>query len=156
MVKEDIVIKNKAFAIVRSDKVKEMINLVLPNESLNLFLVGDSEGKLFQFELDSFKLMKQYGDLRIGEILSGVCFRHFAFIGGSIGVCSIINLGLKSLLVKKIETSIEKIFSLNICSIKQKQSKSKKKKKFYLSVVGILEINNLEKGDFFELSFLNY
>ena len=88
--------------------LKEMINLVLPNESLNLFLVGDSEGKLFQFELDSFKLMKQYGDLRIGEILSGVCFRHFAFIGGSIGVCSIINLGLKSLLVKKIETSIER------------------------------------------------
>ena len=82
-----------------------------------------------QFSLDfqgNFgKLLKDYGDLKLGNITSSCSFGDFAVFGGDNGKLAFINVKNREYLGNTFELAPKKIHSIEICWVKQKHSQSK-------------------------------
>ena len=110
---------------------KYISTLVYDKDTGSLY-TGDDNGHLHQYKIDkaskSCQRVKNYGDLRIGRIMSSHRFLHFVFFGGDIGRIKVLDLSTGELLPGWLQTSPRFIYSLHVCV--------KSHKEIYLAVSG--------------------
>ena len=140
----------------KSDKF-EFIDFYLNNfstlfydDKTGFLFSGDTEGQLNQYKVDtaskSCKKKKEYGNLCIGEIFSSHRFLHFVFFGGSWGKIRVLDLSTGELLPGHLQTSMEWIYSLQVCVKNQDQ--------IYLALSGFISKNSEDKTELFDITGL--
>ena len=124
--------------------------MVLLNETLNHVISLDDQGNTKQFDLNpgrSFgSVIKDYGNLDIGNIFAGASFENLAVFGGDKGYFQLIDTEKKILLGERVKTAVEWIRSFQFCKVKNR--------KVYLSVVGCGSKYSLSETDLFEVGNL--
>ena len=127
-------------------------NLLYDKNTGSLYC-GDDNGRLLKYKLNiaikSFKLVRDFGDLGIGWITSSDRFLNFVFFGGSNREIRVLDLSTGELLPGDLQTSIDWIFSIQVCAKSEKQ--------IYLAVSGSVRNYFDYKIDLFNISnlFLN-
>ena len=103
--------------ITRHDK---SLNIVLYSRRLDVLLISDENGQLFQYDLSpgrSFsRLQKRYTGLSLGKVVCGALTGHLAILGGEFGI-KVIDLGTRTVLGGRLQTSIRLIQSLTLCPV---------------------------------------
>ena len=83
---EDISDTDSNYVPIKFSSDQSYISSILIDEDKNCMFTGCLNGILVQYSLDirgySRKIIKDYGDLRIGEIISCFRFRNIAVFGG--------------------------------------------------------------------------
>ena len=119
------------------------------HEDLQVALVGDASGTVIQYSLKQgrsyLKVEKHYGNLKIGEIKSGVKYGNVMVFGGSRHRISIIDVRLKKVVVSQFKTAIQDILSLCVGRVKEK---------VVLSVSGFHSNYSEGKSDLFDIGKL--
>ena len=109
---------------------------------------GNSNGNLIQHKVDTAnqicKEVKNYGDLGIGKMTSSHRFMDFVFFGGNQGKIKVLDLSTGKLLSGHLETSIRKIYSIQVCK--------KSPKEIYLAVSGWDSDYTDDKTDLFDIT----
>ena len=96
------------------------VNTLVINQDANMLLAGEDnkngKGRVVQYDLDSAKVVKDYGTLNIGLAYSSVSSRSLCIFGGS-GESSfiVIDMITKRVLFSPKKTGIKYIYSLELC-----------------------------------------
>ena len=123
------------------------------DEKTGFLYSGGIDGHLHKYKINKasklFQRVIDYGDLRIGLVISSHRFLDFVFFGGDRGRIRVLNLLTGELLPGSLETSIWYIYSLHVCV--------KSHDEIYLTVSGGESDYSDDKTDLFDVSglFLN-
>ena len=133
----------------RGDQLNNITTLVY-DEDTGFLYTGDNFSNLFKYKLDktskTCERVKHFKDPRIGQIFSSHRFLRFVFFGGNWGRISVLDLSTGKLLPGHLETSMEWIYSLQVCV--------KSKDEIYLAVSGKYPEYCEDKTDLFDLTDL--
>lgn len=152
LVKEKI--NNKVFFFTRqiAKEICNNINCLLFVENFKSFFVFYSDKRYFvQHNINSGKILNKYTLSKVEDITSAIQYKQFFFYGGLQGNFGIFNLKNKTIVGKLIDTSVNWIYSLQICRVKDK--KNEIFDQFYLAVCGE-EINYDKNTDMFDVTKL--
>ena len=126
------------------------ITTLLYDDKTGILYRGDVYGKLQKYKIDTksktSQKVKNYGNLWIGRITSSYRFLDFVFFGGSWGRIRVLDLSTDELFSGDLDTSINRIFSLQVCV--------KSHKEIYLTVFGRCPEYSDDKTDLFDVSGL--
>ena len=124
-------------------------SLVYDKDTASLY-IGDNYGHLHQYKVTttskSCKKVRDFGDLGIEAINSSERFLNIVFFGGSDSKIRVLDLSTGELLPGHLETSIEYIFSIQVCA--------KSHDEIYLAVSGGDAEYSDEKTDLFNITGL--
>ena len=127
------------------------VNTIVVHEELNTILAGDDDGNVIQFDLGTRTVVKDFGYLGIGGVLSSARIGHLAFFGGYDDV-AVIDIKKTAPFDVPLETALGCVYSLQICVVDGKQSNPRPK--VLLTVSGKDPDYSGESSDVFEASGL--
>jgi hypothetical protein len=134
--------------VFRIGENKGPINIVLEFETLNIVLAGDDRGNVKQYDMNQGRsrhtLLKDYGNLGIGNIFSGAIYEHVAVFGGDSYSFRFINVVKRQLIHKVCKSSVKWIRSLEFIKVSQN--------KIFLSITGSDVDYSKTEGDLFEFT----
>ena len=120
------------------------------DEKTGLLYSGDRDGDLYQYKVDTasntFKKVRNYGNIQVNEICSSHKFLDFIFFGGYGGRIKVLDLSTGELLPGHLETSIKFVLSFQVCV--------KSPSQIYLAVSGEVADYSEDKTDLFDISAL--
>ena len=97
------------------------ISCIIPNQDFTSICVGDSSGKIIQYNLNTLKktwsLVKDYGNIAIGPIFSGKRMGNLIFFGGNNYLIRAIEMAKKEMFFGPFKTAVNQIYSLQFCKI---------------------------------------
>jgi hypothetical protein len=123
------------------------ISSLLVNQALNTFWAGDHGGNVIQYVLEpvnSWKIQARYSRLRIGTVRCLSLFGNLLFAGADDYNITVINTADRTVLPQRINTSIERIYSLQICEVSPSET--------YLTVAGYNTFYSSNQTDLFDIS----
>jgi predicted transcriptional regulator len=126
MIMEDITNSESGYSPVRFGKHEDTIYTLIFVEELSMLLVGDNAGKLTQYHYDSgnnsWSVVKEYGDLGIGQVISGIRIGHLVIFGGyesySLRVVDSMKMEIQG---DPFKTAIEVIYSISLGKVSESQ-----------------------------------
>ena len=94
------------------------------SQDLNSLITGDNHGRLIQYSIGNLfttppKMIRDFGDLKLGPVISTVIFKHIAAVGGEKSKFLLLNLKTREILCSPVRTSIQYIDSLQFCQIQK-------------------------------------
>lgn len=125
----------------------DCITTLIYDKNTETLLVGDKDGYVIQYKVDLQNPTCEdikFFDLEIGEIFSSCKFMDYVFFGGDRSKIKVLNLSTGELLPGQIDTTIDDIYSLQICVVNET--------KIYLAVSGEYFSDPLDRSDLFDLS----
>ena len=129
---------------------KRQITMIQPDCELAYLFVGDLGRTLVQYALapgySMLRVVKDYGRLGIGWLISGGGLGRFAVIGGNKSRVRVVDIRGKCLCEGLLETAIGYIYSLKVCQVSETQ--------VVLSVVGSSPDYSDSKSDLYDVSGL--
>ena len=97
------------------------IHTVLYDPKTKSLFAGDKIGNLHQYQRsrdeDPFELVKDHGDIGIGNIYSSCLYGDLAFFGGWSSTLTAVRISEKKLVEGTFETAIRKVYSLEACRV---------------------------------------
>lgn len=146
---EDITIENSSYSFGLHSN---WINTIIPNNNFSQLLIGDQDGYMIQYIWDQvnekYILSKDFGNLGIGSILTGVCFKNFTILGGSKSFLGIIDTKNNKILKGLYQVSVQTIYSIRIGEYTQNESKN-----FRMIIVGNSQDYSKSLTDIFTINF---
>lgn len=125
----------------------QRIRSIVINEDLQTLVVGDFSGTVIQYDLcngrSSLKVIRHYGNIGIGRILSSTRINNFVIFGGDSFCFRVIDTAKRMMVTSSIRTSVECITSLTICR--------KSNEDVFLCVVGSFPVAG-DDPDVFKIS----
>ena len=116
----------------------------------NQLLAGDDNGKVIQYKRNEegiWNVTKNYGDLKIGPIISNKQYGHLVFFGGwETNKMRVLNLKKQELFGKEFKTAMNQIYSFTFCEVSPS--------KVLLSVSGYKPDYSNSETDIFDVSDL--
>ena len=104
------------------------INTILIDENNSSLLVADEDGRVYQLSFDFQgnlgKMLKDYGQFRMGGIYTSYLFGNIAVFGGWNGKLDFINTGKRQSLGDSFDLAPKAIHSIEFCWV-QKKSQTK-------------------------------
>lgn len=127
------------------------INVILKCETKQIILAGDNDGRVIQYNMQNAQIIKNYGNLGVGGVLSAVMLDNIAVFGGFDDL-RVIQLNQQKVFENPIETALNGIYSMVFCLIKNEDLT--KQPKIILSCAGKRSENEMEKNDLFDITKL--
>lgn len=138
----------KADKLLEIESLEYFITTLLLDEDTGFLYCGDYNGRLYKFKFNneskSCERVEDFGDIGIGEISCSRRFMNFVFFGGFEAKIKVLDLSTGELLPGQLETSIEWIYSLQVCV--------KNQDNIYLAVSGTSYNYSGDKTDLFDLA----
>ena len=129
----------------------DTVNSVLVNKRVGALLVGDSEGRLVQYDLSEgrsmLRVQRDYGEIHSGQISCFAALGQFAFIGTFDYVVKVVDMRRRLLLSGSVTTAIQIIYSLQICRVTSN--------KVFLTVTGKNPNYLSGQSDIYDVSILS-
>ena len=144
LIMEDITQNNPRVIATHNDHTQTVLFDSL-TESL---LVGDLLGHVKQYKKEngSFTLLKDYGNVNVGQVKSSAQVGRFAIFGGEDNTLVAIDVKNQKILKRSVETAYEEIHNLQICLMNHHR--------IFLSVSGYDSDFSSELTDLFDVSSL--
>ena len=118
IVKEDITGDRSGSCPVLFYKHTKIINTIMISEELNVMLAGDDNGNVVQYDLITGKIQVDYGNLRIGDVVSLQCIGPIAFVGGwKSNLMRVLFMDIRQAFGLVFKTSIYSLSSLQVCFV---------------------------------------
>ena len=116
--------KNPIFPI-RFGIHQDFVPTIIAIEKYNYILTGDMKGIVVQYLLDGHtgKVIKNYGDIGIGQLYSSAKLGRLAVFGGNYSEIVFIDTLTKQILFERIKVAIKVIYSLEFCIMDKKNNK---------------------------------
>ena len=99
-------------------------NTILIDEDRNCMFFGNNDGIVVQYSIDikgySRKIIKNYGDLGIGWIISSLRIGNIAVFGGNNSSLAFINIDSRQHLGNVSDLAMKWISSIELCTVKNK------------------------------------
>ena len=114
---------DSSYLPIRFGEHKRLIKTILYNKKINALLVGDTSGRVIQYDLGSSvtirpKMVKDYGMFKIRSANSSANFGNLAVIGGEGQyLFIIINMKTRQVIAKSEISAIKDVSSINLCLI---------------------------------------
>lgn len=123
LVREERLNDNSKDILTFFGESKSIVNSILYNPSLMALLACELSGNVIQYDLSqgrsNYKVVKNYGNLGMGQIHSCVNHGRFAFVAGEKSCFLVIDLFARQIVVEKISSAIQKSSSMKICKVKK-------------------------------------
>ena len=124
MTMEDITGWKKRWFLTSITICKGEISTILLDEKNWSLLVGDNKGRLLQmsfyFQVNLWKILKDYGDLGIGCIYSSCCQGDIAIFGGNNRKLAFINTRKREFMGYSFYLAPKFIYCIELCWIQKK------------------------------------
>jgi WD40 repeat protein len=118
IIKEDITGVRSDACPVLFYKHTNIVNTVMVSEELNVMLAGDDNGNVVQYDLTTGRIQIDYGNLRIGDIVSLQCIGPIAIVGGwRTNLLRILFMDSRQVFGPVFKTSIHYLSSLQMCFV---------------------------------------
>ena len=146
LVVEDITLQNPREIATHSGFIKTL----LFDSATQSLLVGDQSGHVKQYEKQkgSFTLLKDYGDVGVGSVLSSAQVGRFAVFGGTNGSLVVIDILWQRLCAGLLKSPFKLTTSLQVCHVEDS--------KVYLSVGGESPSYSLQTSECLDVTGLHY
>ena len=113
------IVNQKAEKFRYSDCSFNSITNLFYDKTTGFLYTGDYKGKLCKYKIDiickTYKRVRNYGYIGLDKLYSSHRFLNFLFFGGSNSKIRILDLSSDDLLPGILKTSIESIYSLQVC-----------------------------------------
>ena len=120
IIKEDLTGDRSAASPIAFSLHTNIVNTVLVNEDLNLMLAGDDNERVVQYDLTTGRVQKDYGNLRVGDIVALHCIGPVAFAGGwRTNLFRVLFLDKRKVFGPPFRTSIYYVSSLQLCFVRK-------------------------------------
>lgn len=103
------------------------IHTIAVNENNKTLFAADQDnfdGCVVQYDLETARVIKRYGDIGIGTVLSQTSLGSFWFLGGyRMNKFAVINTASRDEVYLSTNTSFETIYSLSVCAVDDQPEK---------------------------------
>lgn len=118
-------------------------------EERDSLMAGEDDGergRVVEYNLSTGEMVKDYGSLSISKVRCGRRIENLCFFGGIRGEVKIIDTDKQEIMIERITTSIEHIYSMTFCAIIDPEEK------VYLALCGRYPDYEHQKTDVFDIS----
>ena len=147
---EDIESDDPDYMPVSLTSNSSVVNVIIKSEELKAIWAGDSQGHLVQYDLTSGELVKDFGNLQIGKILSGTILGSIAVFGGC-HFLRVVSAKKREVLGVPLKSTIAEICSLHFCLV---NDDSLENDLILLSISGFINSANTKISEIINLTQL--